>query len=83
MKVFGVILMVIGFLLLGAAGLCTVIFGGMILSEGSSLSDMVLILGYSGVPMIAGGVLAWGGYAMWRSSSAPPPPPAPPTDRTA
>jgi len=82
MRVFGVILMIIGFLVLSIAGLCTIIFGGMILSEGSSFSDIGLILAYSGVPMIGGGVLAWGGYAMWRSGAAPPAgaPPPPPDD---
>jgi len=58
--------MILGILLLSAAGLCTIIFGGMILSEGSSLSGIGLILAYSGAPMILGGVLAWAGYALWR-----------------
>jgi threonine/homoserine/homoserine lactone efflux protein len=77
MRVFGVILMIIGFLVLSIAGLCTIIFGGMILSEGSSFSDIGLILAYSGVPMIGGGVLAWAGYSIWRSGR-PPMEPRPP-----
>ena len=86
MKVFGVILMIIGFLVLSAAGLCTIIFGGMILSEGSSFSDIGLILAYSGVPMIGGGVLAWVGYTMWRGAGPLPGdarPPAPRDDNKA
>jgi len=66
-RVFGVILMIIGFLLLSIAGLCTIIFGGMILSEGPSAEDIGLVLAYAGVPMIVGALIAWGGYALWRS----------------
>jgi quinol-cytochrome oxidoreductase complex cytochrome b subunit len=73
-RVFGVILMIIGFLLLAGAGLCTIIFGGVLMSEGGSVEDIGLILTYSGVPLILGGVLAWAGYAVWRSGKTPPPP---------
>jgi hypothetical protein len=83
MRVFGVILMIIGFLLLATAGLCTIIFGGAILSEGFVASDMGLILAYGGVPMIVGALIAWAGLTLWRSGAPPPPPPAPPTDSTA
>jgi len=77
MKVVGVLMMIVGFLLLALAGLCTIIFGGMMMSDGGSIEDMILILGYSGLPLIIGGVLAWAGYMVWRSGNAPPPPPPP------
>ena len=68
-RIIGVILMILGILLLSAAGLCTLIFGGAILSEGFAASDMGLILAYGGVPMIVGALIAWGGYALWRGGA--------------
>jgi hypothetical protein len=69
MKVFGVIVMIIGFLLFAGAGLCTIIFGGAILSEGSSGTDVWFVVTYGGVPMIVGALIAWSGYALWRSGA--------------
>ena len=82
MKVLGAILMIIGLLLLAVAGLCTLIFGTAFLSEvfsveNPALENVALVLIYGGVPMIVGALIAWGGYALWRSGNAPPPPPPP------
>ena len=65
-RVFGVILMIIGYLLLSVAGLCTFIFGGIILSEGPYGSDVGLVLVYGGIPMILGALIAWAGHSLWR-----------------
>jgi len=84
MKVVAVLMMIIGFLLLSVAGLCTIIFGGMILSEDGSFADIGMILAYSGLPLIIGGVLAWGGLALWRSGrphSEPRPPETPQSEK--
>lgn len=69
-RVFGVILMIIGFLLLSAAGLCTLIFGGMLLTNPSA-EDIGIVLLYGGGPMIVGALIAWGGHTLWRSGGAP------------
>jgi hypothetical protein len=66
-RVFGVILMIVGYLLLSAAGLCTLVVGGSILSEGFHGSDITLVLVYGGIPMILGALIAWAGHALWRS----------------
>jgi len=67
-RVFGVILMIVGFLLLSAAGLCTLIFGGMLLTNPSA-EDIGIVLLYGGVPMIVGALIVWGGYALWRGGA--------------
>ncbi len=67
-RVFGVILMIIGYLLLSAAGLCTLIFGGMLLNNPSA-EDIGIILLYGGGPMIVGALIAWAGHALWRSGA--------------
>jgi len=68
-RVLGVILMIIGYLLLSVAGLCTLIFGGSILSEGFYGSDVGLVLVYGGIPMILGALIAWAGHSLWRSGA--------------
>ena len=75
-RVLGVILMIVGYLLLSAAGLCTLVFGGMLLNDPSA-EDIALVLVYGGIPMILGALIAWAGHALWRrgrgSSFGPPP----------
>lgn len=66
LRVVGIILMIIGFLLLSAAGLCTLIFGGAILSDGPYGADIGLVLVYGGIPMILGMIMAYAGYNMWK-----------------
>jgi hypothetical protein len=68
-RIIGVILMIIGYLLLSAAGLCTLIFGGAILSDGPYGADNGLVLLYGGIPMILGALIAWAGHALWRSGA--------------
>jgi hypothetical protein len=68
-RVLGVILMIAGYLLLSAAGLCTLVFGGAILSERSSGTDLWFVLIYGGVPMIVGALIAWAGHSVWRSGA--------------
>ncbi|MFM9844494.1 MAG: hypothetical protein ACKVOI_16155 [Dongiaceae bacterium] len=67
-RVFGVVLMVIGYLLLSAAGLCTLMFGGMLLTNPSA-EDIGILLLYGGVPMIVGALIAWAGHGLWRRGS--------------
>jgi hypothetical protein len=68
-RVLGVILMIAGYLLLSAAGLCTIVFGGAILSDGPYGADIGLVLAYGGIPMILGALIAWAGHSLWRSGA--------------
>jgi len=67
-RVLGVILMIVGYLLLSAAGLCTLTFGGM-LSNNPSAEDIGIILLYGGGPMLVGALIAWAGLRLWRSGA--------------
>jgi len=69
-RIIGVILMILGILLLSAAGLCTLIFWAAMFPEGADLDEMGVVLAYSGVPMLVGGLVTWGGYALWRKGAA-------------
>ena len=64
-RVFGVILMIVGYLLLTAAGLCTLTFGGMLLTSPSA-NDIGILLLYGGGPMLVGALIAWAGHRSWR-----------------
>jgi hypothetical protein len=68
-RVFGVILMIVGYLLLSAAGLCTLMFGGMLLTNPSA-EDIGILLLYGGGPMFVGALVAWAGHSLWRSGKA-------------
>ncbi len=67
-RVFGVILMIVGYLLLSAAGLCTLMFGGMLLTNPSA-EDIGILLLYGGGPMFVGALVAWAGHSLWRSGA--------------
>ena len=59
-------LFVLGLLILVPSGLCTVLFGGMILVEpggspGELLSIGLMVLMFGVVPMAAGALLVWAG----------------------
>jgi predicted phage tail protein len=62
-RAFGVILMIIGYLLLTAAGFCTLVFSPAIFS-GARFGPHVLVIG--GIPMILGAFIAWAGHSLWR-----------------
>ena len=59
-------LVILGLLILVPSGLCTVIFGGLILVEpdgspGELLSIGLMVLMFGVVPMAAGALLVWAG----------------------
>lgn len=68
-RIVGDILCTIGWLLAAGAGLCTLLLGGS-LSSGWDALGLVLICG--DVLMLVGGLLAWGGYALWRQGAPSP-----------
>lgn len=67
-RVFGVIMIIVGYLLLTAAGLCTLTFGGMFLAS-TSANDIGILLLYGGGPMLIGALIAWAGHRLWRSGA--------------
>ena len=61
-----VALFILGLLILVPSGLCTVVFGGLMLvqpdgSPGELLSIMLMVLMFGVVPMAAGALLVWAG----------------------
>jgi hypothetical protein len=59
-------LLILGLLILVPSGLCTVIFGGLILAEpggspGELLSIALMVLMFGVVPMAVGALLVWAG----------------------
>jgi hypothetical protein len=61
-----VALFILGLLILVPSGLCTVVFGGMILIEpggspGELLSISLMVLMFGVVPMAVGALLVWAG----------------------
>jgi uncharacterized BrkB/YihY/UPF0761 family membrane protein len=61
-----VAMFILGLLILVPSGLCTVVFGGMILiqpdgSPGEILSIGLMVLMFGVVPMAVGGLLVWAG----------------------
>jgi hypothetical protein len=64
-RFFGGLLVTVGVLMAGLAGLCTIAFLGMPGGGGDqSMRALVLVLG--GPPIVIGAAMAWAGVFLWR-----------------
>jgi len=65
--VFGVVLMAVGILLVGGAGLCSAVF---VVNDYPSSDSFGLALMFGGPFIAVGALLIWGGRALRRSAGA-------------
>ena len=76
-KLFGALLMAVGVLIAGLAGLCSAGFLVMVLSQPGSasgaLTGIPMILIFGGVPIAIGIGVFIGGRELWRGPSRPSP----------
>jgi hypothetical protein len=67
---FGWVMIVVGVLIAGLAGLCSAAFLQMMFQDGGNSGGIGLILLFGGIPLGIGLAMAFGGWAMVRAARA-------------
>lgn len=73
-KLFGAMLMAVGVLIAGLAGLCSAAMIVMMIGQPSgAASALPLVVGFGGVPIVIGVGIFMGGRTLWRGPRTAPP----------